>query len=486
MSTIDVASDAIKSWRKDPCLFMRQVLNAEPDAWQAEALREFGSEDPVKRIALKAAAGPGKSAILAVMAWNFLLCYADKGDHPKGFALSITAENLSTNFWPELSKWQSRSPLLEKLFTWTKTRVFCREFPSTWFLQARSFSRSANAEEQGRALAGLHSGFCFIALDESSEINPSILRTGEQAMGNVKFGRFVQAGNPTTVGGCLYEAVTKLRDKWTVINITGDPDDPNRSHRIDIEWAKSMIAIYGRDNNWVRAYILSQWPLSAVNTLLTLTEVEEAVSRKYIEKDYEFSERVLGVDVARFGLDSTVIQPMSHPVMFNPVEMMGARGNEVAARIAIAKEKWNVDRIFIDSTGGFASSTCDSLAQAGINHVEVNFSGKPIDGKFLNKRAEMWFLMAEWVKKGGKIPNHPKLINDLIAPEYSFTNGKFALEPKEIMKKRLGRSPDFGDAACLCFALPRQPRITESDIILSAYSKNHNKTLHDWDPYAEA
>ena len=40
--------------------------------------------------ALQAWAGPGKSAVLAWYAWNLLGCYGDKGEHPKGAAVSIT------------------------------------------------------------------------------------------------------------------------------------------------------------------------------------------------------------------------------------------------------------------------------------------------------------------------------------------------------------------------------------------------------------
>ncbi len=475
--SINAASSKIREWRENPVTFMRECLNCEPDAWQADALMAFASPDPIKRIALAACAGPGKSFIEAVCAWNFFLCYGEKGEHPKGMAVSISAENLSLNLWPELSKVQAKSELLTKAFTWTKTRIFANDHPQTWFFQARSFSKTANPEEQGRALSGLHSKYVLVLIDESGDISPNILRAADQAMGNVKFGRIVQAGNTTSKTGALYHAVQKARHLWTVIKITGDPDDPKRSPRVDINWARDQIDLYGRDNPWVQAYILGQFPDSALNTLLTVELVEASMNKQIHEKDYMFVEKKLGVDVAREGLDSTIIFPRQGLAAFNFVEMMNADGPEVASRIVQAKHNWGCEKVFVDSSGGFGGSVIDSMKYAGHTPIAVNFSGKPNDKMYHNKRSEMWFLMSEWVKNGGVLPYDEKLIAELTEPTYSFKNSKFLLEPKEIIKKRLGRSPDRGDALCLTFAYPDQPTRQTSK-----FSHNENTIEHEYNP----
>ena len=116
---------------------MREQFGVEPDAWQLELLRAFA--DPAKqRISLQACAGPGKTAGLAWCGWNFLACYGDRGEHPKGAAVSITSANLEDNLWPELAKWQGRSAFLKSAFTWHKERIVANDHPETWFLSARS------------------------------------------------------------------------------------------------------------------------------------------------------------------------------------------------------------------------------------------------------------------------------------------------------------------------------------------------------------
>lgn len=479
MASEQDAVNKIKRWKKDPVFFVRDQFNVEPDEWQKDALMAFA--DPKKqRILMKACAGPGKTALLSWCAWNFLSCHGNRIDHPKGAALSVTADNLSNNLWPELSKWQARSPFLTAAFTWTKERIFLNEQPETWFLSARSFAKTANAEEQGRTLSGLHSQYILYLIDESGDISPSVLRSAEQGLSKCKFGKILQAGNPTSQDGMLYHAATQQREKWEVLTITGDPDDPKRSPRVDIEWAREQISLYGRDNPWVMAYILGQFPPAGINSLLSMEEVEKAMGRHLREPEYDFNQKRLGVDVARFGDDTTCIFPRQGLASFNPVVMRNARSNEVAARVAQAISKWSAEAVFVDTTGGYGAGVEDSLLQAGISSVAVDFGGKPMDTRYFNKRSEMWFLMADWIRRGGSLPPVPGLLKELTAPTYSFVNGKFRLEEKDQIKKRLGFSPDLADALACTFAMVDLPK---SNIMQS--SNTSGKIKHEYDPFAD-
>src|SRR5262245_43872523 len=107
------AAATIKRWRENPVQMVHEEFKADPDPWQRDFLNVFPSQDPKKlRISLQACVGPGKTAVLAWAGWNFLGCYGDKGEHPKGAAVSVSWDNLKANLWPELSKWQQRSEYL--------------------------------------------------------------------------------------------------------------------------------------------------------------------------------------------------------------------------------------------------------------------------------------------------------------------------------------------------------------------------------------
>jgi len=476
------AARRIKAYRENPVLFVYEQFKVEPDLWQLDALNAAGGPyNPRRRLALKACTGPGKSAVLAWLGWHRLSCFGHKGEHPKGAAISGEGrDNLSDNLWAELAKWQGRSDFLSSMFTWNKERIFSNDFPETWFLSARSYAKDADAEAVGRSLSGLHSPYPFALLDEIGDMPITVGQKASQIFtGHVIDGMIAGAGNPTSTSGLLYNVCTVGNELWVVITITADPDDPKRTPRVDVTHAREQIALYGRDNPWVMATILGLFPPTSTNALLGPDEVEAAMRRNYHDEDYANAQKRLGVDVARFGGDRTILFPRQGLVAFRPAEMRGARTPEIATRIALAKAKWGSELEFIDGTGGWGAGVIDSLIQSGYSPHEISFSGKAIDPRYLNKRAEMWFSMAEWVKRGGALPKIPELVKELTAPKYYFHKGKFQLEEKDMIKRRLGFSPDMADALCLTFAMPEMPSMKS---IHPSLERKKNQTLHEFDP----
>ena len=475
------ATARIREWRSDPVRFARDVLHFEPDAWQADVLAEAGKPGR-KRIAMKACAGPGKTALLAILGWHRLACYAGPGEHPKGAAVSVTKDNLDTNLWPELAKWQGRSPFLRQAFTWTKTRIFANDHPETWFLAARGFPKSADPETIGRTLSGLHSEFPFYLIDESGDIPPGMLRSAEQGLTSCVDGLIVTAGNTTSHDGLLYYASTVVRDQWHVVSITADPDDPKRTPRVDAEWARQQIDTYGRDNPWVMAFILGEFPPGSINALLSVEEVEAAMGRHLKPDAYTWSQKRLGVDVARFGDDRTVLFPRQGLASFRPVVLRHQRTTDIAARVAVAYARWSPEVVAVDDTGHWGHGVIDNLLAAGHNPIGIQFHGPAIDPRYRNRRAEMWFGLADWIRRGGALPPLPELVGELTTPTYSFVNGKIMLEDKDQIKKRLGRSPDLADALALTFALPDQPASLAALHPALALPRVSNTDYNPYDP----
>lgn len=478
-------SAKIREWKESPVKFVWDNFGVDPDPWQKDVLEAFGRQDiPKMRIAQRAAVGVGKTAALVWCGWNFLSCYGEHGHHPKGAVVSVTNANLLDNCWPEFSKWQSRSEFLKRSFEWTGRRISAKGFEETWFLSARSWSKTADAEEQGRTLSGLHSKYVLALLDESGEIPLPVLKAAEQAMSerDCAFGRIMQAGNPSSLEGVLHAAATTLAHLWTNFRVTADPDDPKRSSRIDIEWAREQIRTFGRDNPWIMYAILGEFPPSSINSLIGPDQVERAMRLQYRPSIYEFAQKRLGVDVALQGDDRTVIFPRQGLKAFKPVVMRTSEPADIAARVVAAKIKWSSEQEFVDGTGGYGSGVLSHLRLAGHGPLDIQFAGKPINQRYKNRRAEMFFNMVEWIKAGGALPNVPELVAELTTPTYSLSGGKFMLEPKEMIKKRLGRSPDLADALALTFALPDQPAAQTFPGVLMT---KPNQCLSEYDPYAD-
>ena len=455
---MDIAAAKLRRWREDPIYFARDCIGFEPDAWQADALRLLPSKGGVSRIALKACAGPGKTSVLGLAGWWFLSTQGEIGDHPKGLALSITKDNLEDNLWPELAKWRQRSPFIMAAFEQTGGAIFSRDHPDTWFLSPRSFARSADAKTQGSSLSGHHGKYLFYLLDESGDMLPSVGRSVEQGLAGAHVGMCLQAGNPTSLTGLLADST---QHSYSTITITADPDDPKRTPRVPAEWAREQIKIHGRDNPWVMSYILGLFPPGGLNTLLGLEDVQSAMRRVYQTGDFEHAPRVIGVDVAYMGEDSTVILRRQGLMSWAGVEMRSRDSMEVGDRVALEINEWEPDMVFIDGTGGWGRGVIDRLRRLGHDRrvMDVQFAGKPNSPKFLNKRIEMWWDMAQWIKQEGAVAQHDRMLQDLISPQYAMNDkGKMVLEAKEHIKQRGLPSPDFGDALALTFAQKVMPR----------------------------
>lgn len=473
MSETPYVSGQIKLWAREPWTMVRDLFGTTPDAWQDDALHLIAKRE-TRRLALKACKGPGKTALLAwIILWFLLTRWQAKVG-----ATSITEANIDTNLWPELNKWMSRSHLLSETFIWSKTQIVRRASPANWFAVKRSWPKSGDPEAQADALAGLHADHVLFVLDESGGIPQAVMVTAEAVLSTEgSEAKVIQAGNPTHTTGPLYRACTTDRHLWQVITITGDPDNPKRSTRISIEWAREQIAAYGRDNPWVMVNVLGEFPPSSINALLGLEDVERAMARHLREDEYTWAQKRLGVDVARFGDDRTVIFPRQGLASFRPIIMRNARTTEIAARIMVCKKRWGSELELVDDTGHWGHGVIDNLVAAGLGPIGVNYAGRAINPRYKNRRAEMWIKGCEAIRNGGALPPIPEMVAELTEPTYTFVGGVFQLEEKAQIKERLGRSPDLADAYMTTYALEDMP----GEVIERL--KRTQAPPHDFDPY---
>lgn len=439
---------------------VRDLFGVEPDPAQARVLDAFPT---CPRIAMQSCTGSGKTATLAWLAWNFLLTRP----HPIIGATSITASNLKSNLWSELARWYGISPLLQSAFELQKSQIISREFPATWKLEARAFAGDADATTVANALRGLHAKYVMWLLDETGAYPEAVLPTCEAIFsGDPVEAHIVQAGNPTNLGGPLYQAATKSRRHWFVVEITADPDDPHRTPRVSIDHARKHIETYGRDNPWVLVNIFGKFPPSSFNALIGPDEITEAFRRSPREYEIGRAPKIIGVDVARFGDDRSVMAKREG-ILMHPFRI--ARNVDSTAGAGwVLREflEFQASAIFVDGTGGFGSGWVDQLRALGQAPIEVHFSAEAGNkARYANKRTEMYFDFVEWIRRGGALPETPELVAELSMTTYTFKDDKMILEPKEDVKAKIGHSPDISDAAALTFAYPVVPDVDMRRVI---------------------
>lgn len=440
---------AFIKWWEEPPTMVRELFGADPDGWQDRVLADFPSS---QKQALVACKGPGKTCVEAWLAWNYLLTRP----HAQIAATSITGQNLQDGLWKEMAHWRNKSELLKSMFEWQRNRIYARQNPETWFMSARTWDRKATSEVQAQTLAGFHADYVMFILDETGGMPLAVMAAAEAALATGIECHIMQAGNPTQIGGALHASVTRGHG-WRTYHITGDPDDPDRASRVDVKWARDMIAQYGRESPYVLANVFGRFPPGGINQLIPLDVVETATRRHYRDFDLRGAPRILGVDVAREGDDSSIIFPREGLAAYRPLQYRNIDSLIGAGEVSRKWDEWEADACFIDATGGFGWGWIDQLKRQGYAPIPVHYNGNAhLKERYFNKRTEMAMELKGWLERGGAIPDIPELSRALTEITYGYKENteQMILEPKSDLKDRLGFSPDHMDALMQTFAEP--------------------------------
>jgi len=215
------------------------------------------------------------------------------------------------------------------------------------------------------------------------------------------------------------------------------------------ETMKTLILEKKEDNEEDYRHIYLGEPKSDLfNSLFNYKDLESAMSRNGDPS----GAITLGVDVARFGDDSSVVVVRSGQQVISIEKRQGLSTTEVATWVANKSTKLKADGIIID-TIGVGAGVYDQLTNQGYYCVEGNFGFTADDNNtYANKRAESYFKLAQAVKQGLAIPQDDELVEELVNVTYIYTEtGKVRITPKDKIKEELGRSPDKADALALTY-----------------------------------
>lgn len=416
---------------------------------------------PAKGIALRGAKGVGKGVEDAWIVWWLLLCFP----YPNIAAMSVSADNLRDNLWKELAVWYGRASILQKTFEIRGERIVLRgaerDLEDRWYCSARSFPRAPNKDQQAAAVQGLHADHVAVIIDEGGSVPPGILHAAEGIHANPVHSLVVVSGNCDSIDGALYDASVKRGHRYHTVRVTGDPDDPQCSKRIDKEHNRQLIADYGRGDPVVMINVLAEFPAHGVDKILSPEEVTTAEKRAASSTRILQESVILGLDIARHGMDSSVLAKRQGPAGFILRQWHTPDLMTLADQVATVLNEEKPDALIVGATG-IGWGVVDRLRQLGWGDmlIAVDEGTNALDQRFHNRRTEMWCNLAAWVKREGSLPKpaDAELRADLLAPgkRQRFLHGRTAelLDPLDVIKESLGRSPDKGTALALTFAAP--------------------------------
>lgn len=324
------------------------------------------------------------------------------------------------------------------------------------------------------ALRGLY--FDGIVLDELADLRPDVWSAIIRPALSDRKGWALFIGTPKGVNQFheLYQfAISGREPDW--IGMMFRVDETRRVPEAELRSARAVMSDAQYRQEW-----LCDFSASADNTLITIDMATAAAAILRQEGFCLGMPKIVGVDVARFGDDSSCIIRRWGQVCLEPAVFHGVDNMQLAGHVAQIITDWEPDAVFIDA--GRGEGVIDRLRSLGYSVVEVNFGGKPGDPHYANKRSEMWDLMAKWLRDGGSIPNDPALKSELCAPTYSFdAGGRLKLESKEDLKERGIRSPDRADALAVTFAHPVAAR--SLSITTPVWARSDRLVQREYDPF---
>lgn len=426
---------------------------AGPDDWHREifrTIREYleGPDESPLCIAVASGHGAAKTAFIAWLIRWFMSCRA----HPQVVCTANTEAQLNTKTWRELAKWHKLS-LNGHWFEWTATQYYLKAHPETWKANAIPWS-----ENNTEAFAGTHEESVLVVFDEASKISDKIWEVTDGIF-TTKKNIWVVVGNGTRNVGRFYECFHRNRKYWRCWQI-----DSRNCKAANRAYLDRLIEQYGGEHtDEAKVRVLGQFPEKASGQLISTTAVEKA--QKTQVEVWEYAPKVMGVDVARFGSNQSEIAMRQgrkvFPILRVPKGDLMMQSQFVAERIRAERPAL----VCVDGSG-IGAGMVDRLRQLGFQVMDVNGGNSSINPRFLNKRAEMYWEMKEFIETGEcELPPDRELRDHLTATGYDFTDkGRIRLQRKEDIVEEYGFSPDKADALSLTFAYPVSDFSDERDV----------------------
>lgn len=426
----------LELYGRDPAGFVRDVLKAEPDPWQADLLTAVAMGE--RRISVRAGHGVGKSTACAwLLIWHMVTRFPQKA-----VVTAPTAGQLFDALFAEVKLWINRLPApIRELFETTSEKITLKAAPEASFISARTSSA-----DRPEALAGVHSEHVLLICDEASAIPEAVYESAAGSMSG-EHASTVLIGNPTRNSGLFFKTHHQLSSEWKTMHVSCLD-----SQRVAKDFVKQIADTYGSESNAYRVRVLGEFALRDDDTLIPAELVDAAMSRDVALLKGE--PIVYGLDVARFGDDRSVLCKRQGNVVLEFKTWQGLDLMQLTGAVVNEAKLDKPAEICVDSIG-LGSGVADRLRELGHVVRDVNVSeASAMNGQAAKLRDELWMSVKEWLnQRACRIPRMDELRQELVAPTYTFTsNGKIKVEGKQEMKRRGLRSPDMADALCLTFA----------------------------------
>lgn len=419
-----------------------------PDEWQKELLLEIErlletglNEQEAIRFATASGHGVGKTAMVAwIIHW-----FSTTRPNSQIVVTANTQSQLMTKTWRELAKWH-RLAINRHWFKWTATAFMHVLYPETWRANAIPWS-----ENNSEAFAGTHEmNGVLVIFDEASAITNSIWDVVEGAM-TTPGAMWLAFGNPTRSNGKFYDCFTSMSHRWKTYKV-----DSRKAKACNQKEIAKWIDDYGEDSDFVRVRVRGEFPKQAINQFIPSDLVQESMRRSRPRREmYGHLRANIGVDVARYGSDVSVIAVRQGPIVDSVIDRFYQLDTmTLAGKVLDKYRSYGSNAVVCVDGVGVGAGVVDRLRQLGVPCIDVQSAAKSFDVKqYANKRSELYGRLLNWLRADGCLPSDNEIADQFRAIEYQYNNRlQIQLMSKEDIRKETGGSPDVADAIVYTFA----------------------------------
>src|SRR6516225_4886802 len=434
--TLDSVADELVLCRADPVRFVETMFDWDgpelkgkaPEPWQREVLCGVRDGLPLNkavRLAVANGHGIGKTCLTSwIVLWAISTCKDCRG--------ILTASNeaqLHTRNRAELRKWY-RLFRGRTFFELTATALLHvdHQCQQSWRIDLLPWN-----EHRPEAFAGLHNQGkrILVIMDEASVIPGIIWQTIEPVMTDVSTEIiWCVFGNPLHPTGPFRECFGKFAHRWQRWHIDARTVGISDKQQIK-EWAED----HEEDSYFFMTRVRGEFPSAGALQFIDTDLVEQAMTRE--PQSLPNDPLVVGVDMARFGDDASVIYPRRgmDARSIAPIIVRKSATDRVEDLILQFCTEHTVDVIFIDGSGAGGAVAYHLANRHNLPIEDIQFGSKALNAtnqvRYAQRRSEMWGNMKDALKYLA-IPHSSELRDQLIGPEYDYNlKGELQLEKKK-------------------------------------------------------
>jgi hypothetical protein len=470
----------LKKYWYDPNLFIKDFFIGYKSAkYQIECIGILPKE---KRVCVRGPHGLGKTAMVAGIVLWFAhtredMCKALGGDWKIVTTASVQRQ-LDKFLWPEIKKWSRQST-----FAWEQLGrdPFDRRTELLFTQLKLEYGEGFAASSTDPAnIEGAHADHILYIVDEAKTVAPETFDAMEGALSGTGEAYAFVISTPGEPSGRFYEIQSHKPgfEDWWVRYVT--LPEAIKANRITLEWANARKRQWGENSAIYQNRVLGNFAVDEEDGIIPLAWAEAAMLRSNNSSGIEIDERTgtpkradqnrascISCDVAGMGSDKSTIAIRVGYICLPIIVSRSRDTMELTGEIirVLHEHGFPYSTYAIVDVIGIGAGVVARLAEQGYDVEPFNASSASIftdisgELEFLNRRAAAWWGMRELLNPANPVssqvilPNDEELLGDLCTPHYKSTSaGRIQVEEKDQIRKRLGRSPDRGDAVVMAYA----------------------------------